>query len=67
MSSGLLSLVGIRYSYPDADDWELDVPAFEVRPSEIVGVLGPNGSGKSGWPPARCARGRGRFCWGAKN
>ena len=47
MSGELLTLEGIRHTYAEAADWQLRMPAFEVRPSEIVGILGPNGSGKS--------------------
>jgi tungstate transport system ATP-binding protein len=35
--------VGLRHSGAFA----LDVPALEVRPSEVLAVIGPNGSGKS--------------------
>ena len=47
MSESLLALEGIRHRYDEAADWELNVPAFEVREADVVGILGPNGSGKS--------------------
>jgi iron complex transport system ATP-binding protein len=47
VSEALLSLTGVKHRYADEADWELDVPAFQVRTAEVVGILGPNGSGKS--------------------
>jgi ABC-2 type transport system ATP-binding protein len=42
-----LSVRGLRFSYPGRSEPVLRDITFDLRPSEVVGVLGPNGSGKS--------------------
>lgn len=42
----MLALTGIKHSFPESE-WELDIPLFELKPGEILGIIGPNGSGKS--------------------
>lgn len=43
----MISVRGLRYAYPKADEPAIDGLEFEVERAEIVGFLGPNGAGKS--------------------
>ncbi len=38
-------LDGVRHRY--GSRWVVDIPALEVRPGEILGIVGPSGAGKS--------------------
>jgi len=42
----MIELKNIIHRFPGSD-WELDIPCFSIRSSEILGIIGPNGSGKS--------------------
>lgn len=42
----LLEVRDLEFSYPDSL-WSLRIPAFMMRPGELVAFIGPNGSGKS--------------------
>ncbi len=42
----MIELKNIIHRFPGSK-WELNIPDFSIRTSEIVGIIGPNGSGKS--------------------
>jgi ABC-type polysaccharide/polyol phosphate transport system ATPase subunit len=47
MSSAVLRVHNLRYSYPLRPDFLLEVPEWEISPGDSVGIVGGNGSGKT--------------------
>jgi len=43
----LFEVRGLKYKYPNAQDYAVDGIDFEIRQGEIFGFLGPSGAGKS--------------------
>lgn len=47
MSSALLTIKDINFSYETSDGWQLLIDELQFMPGQMTGIVGPNGSGKS--------------------
>ena len=44
---GEIAYEGVRFRYPNAQDWALDGLDLRIEPGSVVALVGPSGSGKS--------------------